>query len=310
MNIAILDDYDQTISKLPAWQKLSPDFKLQFFNAPVAPILLENFDVIVANRERTNLNSSFLNQLPKLKHLALTGRLSGQADVATLKSRNIATSFTEGSAASAAELTIGLMLSITKRIHDRHNAVRNGDWQIGPSHTLKGKTLGVLGLGRVGAPVAQFGNLIGMNVISWGPTEDNGRSKKLGVQRVTLAEALIQSDVLCICLRLSAQTKNLIGENELSHLKSSMSLINTSRAEIIEKNALYNELKRGRIYGAFDVFHHEPLSKIDPIRTFPNVLLSPHMGYVTTEVYDTFFNQVVDNIMAWKTGAPYQNALA
>ena len=189
------------------------------------------------------------------------------------------------------------------------NTVKSGGWQSEPSITLQGKTLGVLGLGRIGSRVAEVGKLLGMNVISWGPTEDNGRSVRMGIQRMELAECLKNSDVLSICLRLSEKTRNILGAKELALLKDGVFLINTSRAEIIEKDALYVELGSNRIWAALDVFYKEPLPQNDPLRRFSNVLLSPHMGYVTKEVYQTFFTQVVDNIIAWKSGVPYQDAL-
>ena len=307
--IAVLDDYDGSISKLPCWKKLGNDFEIRFFNDPIIAKDVSGFNVIVANRERTILDQKFIKEAENLQHLALTGRLSGQADLNALKAKGVAVSFTEGSGSSAAELTIALMLGITKRIHDRHNTVKSGGWQSEPSITLQGKTLGVLGLGRIGSRVAEAGKLLGMNVISWGPTEDNGRSLRMGIQRMELADCLKNSDVLSICLRLSEKTRNILGAKELALLKDGVFLINTSRAEIIEKDALYEELESNRIWAALDVFYKEPLPQNDPLRRFSNVLLSPHMGYVTKEVYQTFFTQVVDNIIAWKNGAPYQDAL-
>lgn len=309
LKIAVLDDYDGSISKLTCWQKLESSFELLFFKEPIQAKDVSSFDVIVANRERTILDQKFLSEALNLKHLALTGRLSGQADLASLKTKGVAVSFTDGSGQSATELTIALIMGLTKRLHDRHDAVRNGGWQIGPSLTLQGKTLGVLGLGRIGARVAEFGKLLGMNVVSWGPTEDNGRSDKMGVQRMSLSDCLQASDVLSINLRLSEKTRHLLGAKELSLLKNGGFLVNTSRAEIIEKDAFYSELKKGRICAALDVFYKEPLPEDDPIRKFQNVLLSPHMGYVTNEVYQIFFTQVVDNILAWKNGTAYKDAL-
>lgn len=307
--LAVLDDYDGSISKLPCWNKLSGSFEIKFFNKPIHPQEIFDFQVLVANRERTILNAEFLKEASSLRHVALTGRLSGQADLETLKQRSIAVSYTDGSGSSAAELTVALLLGVTKRLHDRHNEVRNGGWQIGPSQTLQGKTLGVLGLGRIGTRVAQFGKLLDMNVISWGPTNDQGKAAKLGVERLSLDECLKRSDVVCICLRLSDQTRGLLKEKELRLLRDRSILINTARAEVVEKEAFYAELKSGRIGAALDVFYSEPLPQDDPIRSFPNVLLSPHMGYVTQEVYNIFFPQVVENILNWSEGRDYRDAL-
>jgi phosphoglycerate dehydrogenase-like enzyme len=148
-----------------------------------------------------------------------------------------------------------------------------------------------------------------MNVMSWGPTEDNGRSAKLGISRALLNDVIQASDFLCVCLRLSDLTRALLKKPQLELMKTGAGLVNTSRAEIIEKEALYSELASGRISAALDVYHQEPLTANDRLRKLPNVLLSPHMGYVTQEVYDVFFTQVVENIQAWHDGKPYRDAL-
>lgn len=307
--VAVLDDYDGSISKLICWKHLQPYFQLDFFSSPKQAEELAEYEVIVTLRERTIVTRNFLDRAKNIKHLAVTGRLSGQADLNALKEKGITASYTDGSGSSAAELTIALILGVTKGVHLRHFAVQSGQWQIGPAGNLSGKTLGILGLGRIGTKVAQFGKLMDMNVISWGPTPDQGRQEKYGIRRLELAEVMRNSDVVTICLRLSEKTKGILGPQELALLKNGACLVNTSRAEIIQKNALYVELKSTRISGAFDVFYEEPLPIDDPIRKFPNVLLSPHMGYVTHEVYEVFFSQVVGNILAWKNGQPYRNAL-
>jgi phosphoglycerate dehydrogenase-like enzyme len=307
--VAVLDDYDCSISKLNCWDILGADFQIDFFSIPKVTDELSDYQVIVTIRERTIVTRDFLDRAKNLQHLAVTGRLSGQADLQALSEKGITASYTDGSGSSAAELTIALILGVTKGIHFRHVAVQSGHWQIGPASNLSGKTLGILGLGRIGTKVAQFGKLMDMNVISWGPSPDQGRQEKYGILRLELAEVMKNSDVVAVCLRLSEKTKGILGPQELALLKDSACLVNTSRAEIIQKSALYAELKSARISGAFDVFYEEPLPADDPIRTLPNVLLSPHMGYVTHEVYEKFFSQVVENILAWKNGHPYRNAL-
>lgn len=308
--LAILDDYNSEIFKLTCWARLYENFKITTFNEKQTDEVLSEFECIVTVRERTMIDQKFLDAATNLKHLALTGRLSGQADLVSLQQKGIAVSYTDGSGQAASELTIALILGSIKRIQMQHQSVAQGAWQNGLSKSLAGKTLGILGLGRVGLKVAQFGKLMDMNVISWGPTADNGRSEKYGLQRIPLTEVLSQSDVLAICLRLSEKTRNLLAAPELERLKTGSLLVNTSRAEIIVKNDLYKELETGRFNAALDVFHNEPLDEDDPLRKFSNVLLSPHMGYVTEEVYEIFFEQVVDNIIAWDSGKPYKNALA
>jgi len=308
--IAVLDDYDKTISRLPCWKTLPPDCTIDFLPHPVGGREVADYDVIVTVRERTRITREFLAHAKQLKHLALTGRLSGQADLAALQERHISVSYTAGSGSSAAELTIALILGITKGISERDHVVRSGGWHAGLATTLSGKTLGILGLGRIGTTVAQFGSLMGMRVISWGPTPDQGRAIQYGLTRLPIEQVLQTADVIAICLRLSEKTRDLIGAKDLALMKEGASLVNTARAEIVDKHALYAILREGRIRGAFDVFYEEPLPHDDLLRTLPNVLLSPHMGYVTHEVYQTFFSQVVHNILAWKDGRPFNDALA
>ncbi len=308
--IAILDDYDQSISKLPHWERLRSRFELHFFDRVATPDELASYAVIVAVRERTIFNRALLEKLPRLEHLALTGRLSGQADLVTLRERKISVSYTDGSGTAAAEQSIALLLASSKRIQLLDQGLRNGRWQNGVNGDLRGKSLGILGLGRVGTAVAQFGKIFGMKVSSWGPTPDGGRSEKLGIERIELRECLERSDYVVVGLRLSDQTRGLLGATELALLRDGAHLINAARAEIIDKNALYAELRSGRIFAGLDVFYQEPLPENDELRQFKTTVLSPHMGYVTRNVYETFFTQVAENIHNWSEQRPYRNALA
>lgn len=308
--VAVLDDYDGSIEQLTCWAALRPHFQIDFFSRPISADELAQYEVIVTVRERTVMTRERLQQATRLRHLALTGRLSGQADLETLKERGIAVSYTEGSGSAAAELTIALILGVTKGVAERDRVVRAGGWQSGPATMLAGKTLGILGLGRIGTKVAQFGTAMNMRVVSWGPTEDRGRSEQYGVARLSLEQLFQESDIVAICLRLSDKTRGIIDQKVLALLKDGACLVNTARAEIVDKRALYDVLASGRIRGAFDVFYEEPLPVDDPMRTYPTVLLSPHMGYVTNEVYQIFFSQVVQNILAWTRGESFKNALA
>jgi phosphoglycerate dehydrogenase-like enzyme len=307
--VAVLDDYDSSISKLKCWDTLKENCDLTFFNKPMAGKDVSIFDVLVAVRERTQIDRKFLEEAKNLKHLALTGRLSGQTDLAALRERKISVSYTDGSGSAPTELTIALILASMKNLIENHGRMKQGGWQAGLARSISGQTLGVLGLGRIGTRIAQFGKLMDMKVLSWGPTEDAGRSAKLGIERATFEECMSRSDVISINLRLSEKTKGLVTAKALKSMKDGACLVNTARAEIVDKEALYAELKKGRIRGAFDVFHEEPLPTEDPFRKLPNVLLSPHMGYVTDKVYDTFFSQVAENILAWKQNQPFKNAL-
>jgi len=307
--LAVLDDYDGSIAKLKCWQKLAGIFEISFFNALKSGHDLKDFDAVVLLRERTVFNRETILACKNLKHIALTGRLSGQADFKTLKEKAISASYTAGSGSAPAELTIGLLIEAAKKISHHDRVMRKGGWHSEPARNLAGKTLGVLGLGRIGTKVTQFAKLMDMNVVSWGLTPDGGRSEKLGISRVSLEECLSSSDFICICLRLSDSTRGLLGKAELSSIKNGATLINTARAEIVTKEALYAELSSERISACLDVHYEEPLPHADPLRQLPNVVLSPHMGYVTAEVYDLFYGQVVENLFNWNHGRPFNDAL-
>jgi phosphoglycerate dehydrogenase-like enzyme len=310
LRVAVLDDYQQVALHSADWSQLPPGSDLRVFhdhltdeNALVDR--LAGFEVIVAMRERTPFSRSLLERLPDLCLLVTTGSRNASIDVAAANAQAIVVAGTEGLAYPTAELTWGLILALARRIPMEDLATREGAWQTSLGVGLHGKTLGVLGLGRLGTQVARIGRAFGMHAIAWSPNLTAARAEQAGVHLVDKASLLAHSDVLSIHLVLSESTRHLIGASELEQLKSSAYLINTSRGPIVDEAALVAALHSGRIAGAgLDVFEQEPLPLDHPLRRLPNTVITPHLGYVTEETYRVFYGQAVENILAYTSGAP------
>jgi phosphoglycerate dehydrogenase-like enzyme len=295
VRVAILDDY----------QGVAPDLGIAFRDhiADDDELIarLQGFEVVVAMRERTPFTRERLARLPDLELLVTTGRANAAIDVAAARELGITVSGTDGLAAPTSELTWALILAVTRRVVIEDRAVREGGWQhtIGPH--LEGATLGVLGLGRQGSRVADIGRAFGMRVIAWSQNLKEASNAEV----VSKDELLSESDVLTIHVRLSDRTRGLIGAAELARMKRSAYLINTSRGPIVDEAALLQALQDGTIAGAgLDVFDTEPLSADHPLRSAPNTVLTPHIGYVSTQNYEVFFDGVAEAIAAYAKGAP------
>lgn len=310
LRVAVLDDYQQVALHSADWGQLPPGSDLRIFhdhltdeNALVDR--LAGFEVIVVMRERTPFSRSLLERLPDLCLLVTTGSRNAAIDVAAANAQAIVVAGTEGLAYPTAELTWGLILALARRIPQEDLATREGAWQTSLGVGLHGKTLGVLGLGRLGTQVARIGRAFGMHAIAWSPNLTAARAEKAGATLVDKATLLAHSDVLSIHLVLSASTWHLLGASELAQLKSSAYLINTSRGPIVDEAALVAALHSGQIAGAgLDVFDHEPLPLEHPLRRLPNTVITPHLGYVTEETYRVFYGQAVENILAYASGEP------
>ncbi len=306
--LAVLDDYQNAALSVPAWQKLTGRATVEVFRDTLhredeLAQRLSPFEIVVLIRERTRFPASLLARLPKLEMLALTGRNLGQADVGAATERGILVTDTEGSGISAVELTIGLILATVRHIPQEHAALRSGSWQTSLGVELKGKTLGVLGLGRIGSRMAAFGQFLGMRVLAWGPTLTDERAAASGVTRVSLEQLFRESDVVCVHLRLSDTSRGLVTDGLLRIMKPTAFLVNTARGPIVDEAALVACLAERRIAGAgLDVYDVEPLPKDHPLLGLDNVVLTPHLGYVTQETYQIFFRQVVENILAYLDG--------
>jgi len=315
IRVAVLDDYQGVVLALPCWKRLDGRARVDLFRDTLGDegalaARLAPYGVIVAIRERTRFSASLLARLPALRHLAMTGRNTGHVDVDEATRRGVLVTATEGSAASAPEHTIGLLLAIVRRIPQEDRALREGRWQESVGSELGGKTLGILGLGRIGTRMAAFGRLLGMRVLAWGPTLTAERAAAAGVVQLALDDLFRESDVVSVHLRLSEQSRGLVGGRLLGLMKQTAYLVNTARGPIVDEPALIGALRERRIAGAaLDVFDVEPLPRDHPLLSLDNVVLTPHLGYVTREAYHTFFEQAVENILTWLEGRVPARAL-
>ena len=259
----------------------------------------------MAMRERTPFPASVLEKLPLLKLLVTTGSRNRSIDLAAAASQGVLVCGTDSPAGGTVELTWGLILAVVRSIHTHDAALRSGSWQLYLGNELKGKTLGVLGLGRIGSAVAAIGRAFGMDVIAWSQNLDADTARDNQALLVTKDELFRLSDVLTIHVLLSDRTRRLVGEKEIGLMRPTAYLVNTSRGPIVDESALLRALE-GRLIagGAVDVFDQEPLPIDHPFRKLDNLLLSPHMGYVTQEAYEVFYPQVVEAIEGFLKGTP------
>lgn len=311
LQCAILDDYQQVALDMADWSAISDRVDVKVFSQHIASEdelaqTLESFDIIVVMRERTPFRASLLARLPKLKLLVTTGMRNASIDLAAAAANGIVVSGTNGVPAHTAELTWALMLGLARNIVQEHQAVRGGGWQSTLGTDLYGKTLGVLGLGKLGGRVAQIGQAFGMKVQAWSQNLTQERADELGVRRASSKQELLaNSDFVSIHLVLSDRTRGLIGAEEMKLMRPTAYLINTSRAAIVDRDALAEALQNGWIAGAgLDVYPLEPLPEDDLFRSLPNVLTTPHLGYVTKDNYAVFYRDAVEDIQAFLAGAP------
>lgn len=305
IRIAILDDYQQVARTSADWSSVEARAELTLFHdhlhdhAALVQRLMP-FDAVCVMRERTPLTASLIAALPRLRLIASTGAANASIDLQAAAHHGIEVVHTGYSSTPTIEFTWAAILGLARDIAGEAASVRAGGWQVGLGTELRGKTLGILGLGRIGSKVAQIGQAFGMQVIAWSENLKADDARALGVQRVDKHALLAQSDVLTIHTRLSERTRGLIGAAELAAMKPTARLINSSRGPIVDEAALVDALINGRIASAaVDVFETEPLPADHPFRDLPNVLATPHIGYVTEEMYRTFYGDSVRNILAW-----------
>jgi phosphoglycerate dehydrogenase-like enzyme len=310
MRIAVLDDYQQVARNYADWSILPQGSDVQSFSEHESDEdklaeRLAPFEVIVAMRERTPFPRSLLTRLPKLRLLVTTGLRNAAIDVRAAAELGVTVSGTEGLPYPTAELTWALILGLSRHVAHEDRAVRSGRWQTTVGLGLQGKTLSLLGVGRLGTQVARIGRAFGMRVVAWSPNLTPERAEAAGVQWVERSALFRQADVLSIHLVLSERTRGLVGETELALLGKSTLLINTSRGPIVDEPALIATLRAGGIRGAaLDVFDVEPLPTNHPFLTLENTLLTPHLGYVTAETYRLFYAQALDDILGYLKGEP------
>jgi phosphoglycerate dehydrogenase-like enzyme len=305
MKIAVLDDYQNVALRMADWSALATRAEITVFNdhlADPAAVVerLAPFDVICVMRERTPLPREVLQRLPQLKLIASTGTRNASIDVAAAKELGIAVTATGYKSTATIELTWALILASVRPIVRENGAVRSGGWQTSIGEELGGKTLGVLGLGNIGAPVARIGLAFGMKIIAWSQNMTPEKAEAAGATLVSKDELFRLADIVTIHLILSARTRGLVGAAELGLMRPASRLINTSRGPIVDEPSLIKALRSHAIAAAaIDVFDQEPLPAEHPFRTMDNVLATPHIGYVAENLYRTFYGDVVSNITAW-----------
>ena len=305
VTVAVLDDYQGAALRLADWSVLDGRAAVTVFNDHLADTdavveRLKGFDVLCVMRERTPLPRSTLERLPKLKLIVSTGARNAAIDVAAANERGVAVAFTGYTSAPTIEMTWALILAASRHIVAENLAFRRGGWQQGIGVGLAGKTLGVLGLGRVGGAVAEVGALFGMKVLTWSPNMTPERAAERGATAVSKADLLRRSDVLTIHMVLSPKTRGLLGADDLAQMKPSSLLVNTSRGPLVDETALVAALTSRRIgMAAIDVFDTEPLPADHPLRSLENVLGTPHIGYVADDLYRTFYGDTVKALDGW-----------
>jgi phosphoglycerate dehydrogenase-like enzyme len=308
MRVAILDDYQGVALRMADWQSLHPLAQMQAFVDHLDDLeglgrRLHVFECIVAMRERTPFQRPLFERLPNLRLLVTSGMRNAAIDLAAASERRIQVCGTDMLPYPTAELAWGLILALCREIPREDRALRAGYWQTTVGLGLKGKTLGLLGLGRLGGQVAKIGRAFGMEVIAWSQNLTAERAAEAGARLVSKDQLFAGADIVSIHLVLSPRTRGIVGAAELACMKPGAFLVNTSRGPIVDEAALIAALRERRIAGAgLDVFEPEPLPKDHPLLGLENTVLTPHLGYVTEENYRLLYGQVVENIQAFLEG--------
>jgi len=309
---AIIDDYQNVALKLADWSKVTKDVEIKVFTEAVrrsdADTVsdLKDFDIVVMMRERTRFPRAVIDGMPKLKLLITTGAYNASIDMKACQERGIVVSGTGGFGNPTTGITFGLILELTRRIGWEHARMKSGVlWQNTLGMDIEGKTLGVLGLGKLGARAAGVAKAFGMKVIAWSQNMTPERCKEVGVEYSTKDDLFRNADVVTVHLVLSDRTRGLVGASELGSMKKTAYLVNTSRGPIIDEKALLDALNKKQIAGAgLDVFDVEPLPLDHPYRKMDNVVITPHLGYVSQQNYEKYYPDIVDNIRDFLDGKP------
>lgn len=310
LRVAVLDDYQQVAAELGPWASVPVPVELDAIETHLderdaIADRLAGAQVVVAMRERTPIDAALLDLLPELRLIVTTGPFNAAIDVAAAADRGVIVCGTGGALAPTSELTWALILALARRVPAEDQAVRHGGWQHTVGIDLAGRTLGLVGLGRIGRLVARVGLAFDMEVQAWSRNLDPEVAARHGVRAVERDELFGSSDVVSIHLVLSETSRGLVGARELAMMKRTALLVNTSRGPIVDEAALIDALRRGEIAGAgLDVFDREPLPVDHPLRSLPNTVLTPHIGYVTDGLYELFYREIVEDVIAWVEGAP------
>ena len=315
MRLAVLDDYQGVCDAYADWSEVDRRVERVVFRDHVADAAalrerLAPFELVATMRERTPFPAELLAGLPRLRLLTTTGMRNRAFDLRAAVAQGITVCGTQSTYDSTTELTVGLLLALARNLLAEHASVVAGGWQAGVGIGLRGRTLGLLGLGKIGAEVAAVCTLLGMRVIAWSPNLTHERCAAHGATLVDKARLFAEADFLSVHMVLSPRTAGIVGRDDIARMQGRAFLINTSRGALVDQAALVAALRLGAIAGAgLDVFDQEPLPPDAPIRTCPRVLLTPHIGYVTDEHYRLFFPQTVENILAFLDEAPVRPLL-
>ena len=312
--VAVLDDWQGVARSSADWSKLQARADVTFFASAFADEAdaarqLADFDIVLSMRERTPLPASLINRLPKLRMLGMTGARNASLDTAACTARGIVVCNTTGGGnneAATAELALGLLIAAARAIPAGDANIRAGRFQeaVPVGYALAGKTAGMLGLGRLGSHMARYCKALNMRVLAWSQNLTAERAQAAGAEFVSKEQLLSQSDAVSIHLVLSDRTRGLIGAADLARMKPGAILVNTSRGPIVDEPALIAAVQSRRIVAALDVYDREPLPPNHPLRTAPNVVMTPHLGYGVKETWDSFYPQSVENALAFLDGKP------
>ncbi|MGG5822294.1 D-2-hydroxyacid dehydrogenase family protein [Falsiroseomonas sp. HW251] len=307
--LAILDDYQGVTLSMGPWDRLSGRVQIDVFrdtlkdqDALVAR--LAPFDGILAMRERTPFPSALIERLPNLRLLISTGERNRGIDVAAAKARGITVCGTASFGAPTVDITWGLILNLLRDLPAQQASLRAGDWQTSVGTSVEGLTLGVVGLGKLGTRVARIGAAFGMKVIAWSQNLTAEKAAAAGAELVSKQELFARADVVTLHLILSDRSRGIVGAAELGAMKPRAAIVNTSRGPLIDQAALVAALKAGRIRAGLDVYDEEPLPPGHPLLSCPGTMLTPHLGYVSTQNYEAYFRTAVEVIEAYLAGSP------
>ena len=310
IKVAILDDYQNAFQQIVEVEKYKDKFNFKVFNEPFsnekeAIVELEDFEALFIMRERTPITKDLIESLPKLKFIMTSGMRNKAIDLETAKKKNIIVCGTEINSNPAAEVTWALILGLYRNMKQEIDNMFQGYWQTTVGFELKGKMLGLIGLGKIGTQVAKVAKALGMEVCAWSENLNLSHANELGVLPMSKEDLLKNSDIISIHLVLGERYKNLITKKEFEMMKKTSFIINTSRGPIINENDLVEALEEEKIAGAgLDVYDNEPLPQDHKLRFLPNALLLPHIGYVTAENYSKFYNQMIENLLGCLDNKP------
>lgn len=311
--VAVLDDWQGVARSSADWTPLQQRAEVVFFEQPLrgpeeTAEALADFGIIVAMRERTKFPAALIERLPRLRMIAVTGSRTWTLDLEACGARGIVVCHTGGekSGASTAELALGLLLAAARFVPRADGCIRGGGFQGGvpAGRTLEGRTLGVIGLGKIGSRMARYGQALGMQVLGWSQNLTADKAQAAGARMVDKATLLRESDAVSLHVVLSDRTRGILGRTDLEAMKPGAILVNTSRGPLVDETALIGRLRAGKLIAGLDVYDQEPLPADHPLRGLPNTVLTPHLGYCTQEVYGQFYRESVENVIAFLDGRP------